>query len=507
LSVVLEEPGEPESAKDLLIDLPLGYFLYPSLHVRCTTNQFGNSECPVDSQVGVVTVRGHFDGNPEYELGKAPVYLLLPASNGPTRLGFVIPTVEIPVEATVTASLEEEYGLELALRNFPQTAPLRSLDLTLWGVPADPVHDEERFPLVPGGRPASVPEAPFTRTPTSCEPGRNLSVKADSHQDPGDFATATVPAPIMGSCGNLAFDPVFEVGLTSSQASAPVGLSLTVDLPGNLAPSGLSSSDAEEIFVALPPQLELNEEALPSAPAPIGSFAATVLGLETPFGGSVLFLGPFTADVYRVALVGSGNGINLALMTLLAYDPATGSWAINPVNMPQLPFAELKLQIPSGIELFTAPSQCGTFQATGDFLPRSGGSIRSATAPLTIDAGPGGGPCPTTPTPPTPPVVSPAPSSTPPPAAAAPLPEPKPLVRLRRWPPPRTRDRTPTFGFAANVAGSTFECKLDNRSLPRCKSPLTLPRLSPGRHVFKVRTVTPGGAKSFFAIYGFTVRR
>ncbi|MDQ2631864.1 MAG: hypothetical protein M3Y75_12955, partial [Actinomycetota bacterium] len=90
---------------------------------------------------------------------------------------------------------------------------------------------------------------------------------------------------------------------------------------------------------------------------------------------------------------------------------------------------------------------------------------------------------------------------------AAPLSEPRPVVRLRRWPPPRTRDRTPTFGFASNVAGSTFECKLDNRPLPRCKSPLTLPRLGLGRHVFKVRTVTPGGAKSFFAIYGFLVRR
>lgn len=508
IQVALEEPGEPETARELRVELPPGYFLYSSLQVRCTATQFGESKCPVDSQVGVLTVWGNYESNPEFELGTAPVYLLAPTSGGPTRLGFVIPTVEVPVEVPVTASLEDEYGLELVFANLPQTAPLQNLELLLWGIPADPIHDEERFPLVPGGRPASMPEAPFTRNPTSCGPGENLSVEVDSYQDPGDFATGSGLTPSISGCGKLGFDPTFEVGLTSSQASAPVGLNLTVELPGNLAPSGLSSSDAEEILITLPPQLKLDEEALPSAPAPLGSFTATVLGLEAPLEGNIIFLGPFLADTYRVALVGTKNGISLALMALLKYDKATGSWAINLINLPQLPLAELKLQIPSAVELFIAPSECGTFEAEGEFIPRSGGPSQSATHPLTIDVGPGGGPCPTTTTPPAPPVViSPTPSSPPPPPTLAPLSEAKPVVRLRRWPPPRTRDRTPTFGFVSNVAGSSFECRLDNRPMPRCKSPLTLPRLGFGRHVFKVRTVTPSGAKSFFATYGFVVRR
>jgi hypothetical protein len=86
-------------------------------------------------------------------------------------------------------------------------------------------------------------------------------------------------------------------------------------------------------------------------------------------------------------------------------------------------------------------------------------------------------------------------------------PAPQLIVKLRRRPPSQTTDRTPTFRFSANVAGSSFECKIDGRPLRRCKSPLTLSRLSYGGHVFKVRAVSPQGVKSRFAVYGFLIRR
>ncbi|MDQ2629770.1 MAG: hypothetical protein M3Y75_02175, partial [Actinomycetota bacterium] len=359
--VALKDPGEPEAAKDLLIDLPPGYFLYPSLQVRCTPAQFGGSECPVDSQVGVVTVHGSYEGNPEFELGTAPVHLLAPEGGG-TRLGFVVPTAEVPVEAPVTASLGGEYGLELALRNLPQSTPLRSLALTLWGVPADPVHDAER------GGPASAPAAPFTRNPTSCGPGKALSVEVDSYQDPGDFASASGSTSSMVGCGKLAFHPALEVGLTSSQASAQAGLNLAVEIPGDLSPGGRSSSDAGEIFLALPPELQLDEEALPSPPAPLGSFSATVLGVEAPFAGTALFLGPFSLSTYRLALIGSAGGIQLALPALLEFDAAEGSWAVRLPSLPQLPFEELELKLGNAAGPFIAPPECGTFEAASEMI-------------------------------------------------------------------------------------------------------------------------------------------
>lgn len=62
-----------------------------------------------------------------------------------------------------------------------------------------------------------------------------------------------------------------------------------------------------------------------------------------------------------------------------------------------------------------------------------------------------------------------------------------PQTLLRKKPPRRTRDRTPTFRFASDEAGTTFLCQLDRRNYKPCRSPLTTKRLSIGRHVFRVR--------------------
>ncbi len=50
-----------------------------------------------------------------------------------------------------------------------------------------------------------------------------------------------------------------------------------------------------------------------------------------------------------------------------------------------------------------------------------------------------------------------------------------------------TTDRTPTFRFASNQNGSTFECSLDNGAYFACTSPYTTPVLSDGPHDFDVR--------------------
>jgi hypothetical protein len=68
-----------------------------------------------------------------------------------------------------------------------------------------------------------------------------------------------------------------------------------------------------------------------------------------------------------------------------------------------------------------------------------------------------------------------------------------PQTTLRRKPPHKTSDRTPTFRFAADEAGSTFQCKLDSRPFKTCRSPFTAKRLSLGRHTFKVRARDDSG--------------
>jgi hypothetical protein len=73
--------------------------------------------------------------------------------------------------------------------------------------------------------------------------------------------------------------------------------------------------------------------------------------------------------------------------------------------------------------------------------------------------------------------------------AAGPEDRRRPSTFIRRGPRRRTADRTPRFAFASDEAGSTFQCKLDRARYRSCVSPVTLRRLRPGRHTFRVRAL------------------
>lgn len=81
-----------------------------------------------------------------------------------------------------------------------------------------------------------------------------------------------------------------------------------------------------------------------------------------------------------------------------------------------------------------------------------------------------------------------------------------PQTTLRRKPGKTTRDRTPTFRFASDEPGSTFQCKLDGKPFRSCRSPFTSKRLTPGNHTFKVRARDDSGKLDPSpASYGFKV--
>jgi CSLREA domain-containing protein len=72
----------------------------------------------------------------------------------------------------------------------------------------------------------------------------------------------------------------------------------------------------------------------------------------------------------------------------------------------------------------------------------------------------------------------------------------------------KSRHRTARFVFAADQAGSTFLCRLDDMPFDICKSPKRYVGLGIGKHVFWVRAVGPAGhvdlspAKKKFSISG-----
>ncbi|HSS41859.1 MAG TPA: hypothetical protein VLK37_04830 [Solirubrobacterales bacterium] len=83
-----------------------------------------------------------------------------------------------------------------------------------------------------------------------------------------------------------------------------------------------------------------------------------------------------------------------------------------------------------------------------------------------------------------------------------------PKTTLRRKPPGRTADRTPTFRFTSSEPGSRFECKLDRKGFRSCASPFTVKRLALGAHRFQVRAVDREGTRDPTpAAYGFRIIR
>jgi hypothetical protein len=81
-----------------------------------------------------------------------------------------------------------------------------------------------------------------------------------------------------------------------------------------------------------------------------------------------------------------------------------------------------------------------------------------------------------------------------------------PQTSLRRKPPRRSSDRTPTFRFGSDESGAGFECRLDNRRFRPCRSPFTAKALTPGHHTFRVRARDESGlADPSPAIFGFAV--
>lgn len=105
-------------------------------------------------------------------------------------------------------------------------------------------------------------------------------------------------------------------------------------------------------------------------------------------------------------------------------------------------------------------------------------------------------------------VVLPSPSfpAQPSPLGPSPLSKPRPPETvLGLKPPPKTRDRTPSFRFRSSSAGASFQCKLDGGAFRPCRSPFTTKSLSLGRHTLEVRAVAGGTPDPTPATYAFKV--
>jgi hypothetical protein len=508
-----EGPGEPETAQEAVLELPPGFWFYPEMGPLCTPSQFTASSCPIAAQVGTAQVWTKLGSSPHWQFETGGVYSLLPQSGDLARLGFNIPPTEVSIEMSLSLDATGD-ALDLSFEELPPTLPIASLKLDLWGVPASPAHDEERFPFVLGGHQVPGPLLPFTRNPTSCS-SSSATLDARSYEDPAAVSTATADGPTITSCENVGSSPSLNVTPSTGEAATASGLNASLLNPQDYAPKHLSTSDLKALALDLDgleldaattsshsacalAQLHLGskEPAACPAAANVGSFTATAAGVEEQLEGGAYFGGADGAGRHRLFLTAASARLELKLP---AWIEANGETWIEIPELPQLPLEEVDAQINPSASLFVTAPDCGIFPSLHELETWSApSSVQLFSSPFTVDSGPGGGPCPV-PTTATSQALTPS-------GSGSPARQPKaPTVSLSKHPAHRGHDRTPSFSFVSSVPDSTFRCEVDRRFWRPCRSPLTLRKLTFGKHAFRVKATAPSGAKSPPLVYRFVL--
>jgi hypothetical protein len=433
-SFALSNPGAPESAKNVIFEAPKGVFGNPNAISRCTASDFAQTQCPPNSQAGLITVRANYLGNSNYLLGTAPLFDMMPQAGEPARFAFIAPTLQIPITIPVEVRSGSDYGLTFTVSEITQLSPLRSATLTFWGFPASEQHNLQRFAKgspgspagCPGlattaciaspGTPPSIPDAPLIDNPTTCS-GQPLatSLTVQSYQDPERVSRLESQYPAMTGCESGTFKPVLGASLTTSETDAASGLNLGFTVPQTLGQTP-SPSQAKSVTVELPAGLSINpdaadgqtscsdaqagfdSEAAANCPdnAKIGTVSIGTPALDGPLTGSIYIGEPKPEDQYRLFMIVEGFGVRSKLVGSAHPDPKTGQVTVSFEGLPQVPFSEFDIHLfASDRGLMATPTACTVYPIRARFVPWNESlSTQTSERDVGLASGPRGTQCP-----------------------------------------------------------------------------------------------------------------
>jgi len=416
---------EGGGARDVLVDSPAGLVGNPGAMPACSRQDFEGSSpnCPIDTQVGTLSTTAvglHF---------LLPIYNVVPPPGVPTMFGFSL----LSRNVFQYASVQSEDGYVLRVSSVDVPIEVQEATETIWGVPADPANDAERFCTpTKQGCSSSAPEKPYLTLPASCEGPMQTTVSADSKLNPGSFLGETVfsldsggsPAPLTG-CDAVPFNPEIASQATSKQASSPSGLDFTLKLPdqGLESPGATAETEPKKVVVTLPEGVTVNPslaegigvcseaqyqaEKLESKPgegcpeaSKLGSVIVHTPLLQEPAEGSLYLAAPYEnrfgtlAALYMVARAPE-RGILVKQAGKIELNESTGQIVTTFEDLPPLPFSTFELHFREGARApLATPQACGQYTTTAKLTPFSSNEAIERTGSFQIEGGPGGGSCP-----------------------------------------------------------------------------------------------------------------
>ncbi|HWO83743.1 MAG TPA: hypothetical protein VNM38_08140 [Solirubrobacterales bacterium] len=416
--------------RDLDVDLPPGFLGYPAAVGECTPAQLISSACPPASQVGRVDGHLAFFGTADEPFRSFTLPLFNMSAPRGALADLVFESMNNPVHLKAFLDPSRNYALTIRSSNVNETVPATDLRITLWGVPADPVHDSERcgnfaFGSTAGECSAGVPPQPFLTLPSTCGQEEAVTLRNyDSWEEPGIFGPplSALAADSLTGCGERQLEPDLEVEADTLRTATPSGVEVRVEVPPNEDPFGHATPPARSIAVRLPVGMGISPAAAPRlatcAPSqmqlrtdhPVSCPEASRIGavsvvsplLPQPLEGAIFLArqgdNPFGSlfGVYLVVHDSEERGVLVKIPGRLDLDRDDGRITALFEDLPQIPFESLRLAFAGGPRaLLVSSSSCGTqaAEAAVSSYAQPDAVARSIDT-YTLEEGSNGSPCP-----------------------------------------------------------------------------------------------------------------
>jgi uncharacterized repeat protein (TIGR01451 family) len=435
--------------RNITVQTPPGIVGDPNAVPQCTRAQFDDEKCPAATQIGFDTFElGSEEGTYfETEFFRRPVFNMVPPPGLPAQFAFTIEANQVFLDAGVRSG--GDYGITEHADNLSQRE-IGFNTITLWGVPAAPIHDSERGQCGERGEgecPSGAPEVPLLTLPTSCTGPLSFAIEADTwensstgHAEFTSHASDGTPIGLTG-CDRLGFGQSITVAPDTSFADTPAGLTVELKVPqeGLVSPEGLATSNIKDTTVKLPEGLVINpgqaaglqacgaaedgltteaerakgEEDSGPASCPNASKVGIVTirtpllesAAEKQFEGNVYVLQSNPPEL-KLLFAASADGVNVKLVNVVHLNERTGQLEAKFENTPELPFTDFKLSFSGGAQAaLDTPTQCGAYGPaqgfSADFTPWASPFVADAfpTAAFAVEHGTDGAPCPSSPLP------------------------------------------------------------------------------------------------------------
>jgi hypothetical protein len=277
-----EIPLEPtHDPKDIAGLLPPGLLADPQAVPRCAlTRATSDSPCAPDTQVGVYRI---YHESVHELLG--PIVNVTPEAGQSAEFALqnqdgslVTPLLTAHLLRTHEVSegrVKEGYGFDVTDNGVPGVG-LSRVELTFWGVPADPSHNAMRGRFcgkayansvldcnIPGGEASNLPPVTFASLPTDCSAGpQSFTQSVDSWQEPGVYTQKTTVFPAVTGCNQLQFNAGTEIGVEpdTQTADEPVGLGVNLKVALNESSETDSTPAVRDTVVTLPEGMSVSPD-------------------------------------------------------------------------------------------------------------------------------------------------------------------------------------------------------------------------------------------------------